>query len=81
MNMIRTGTSTDKLPRSCPAHGPYRAASAEFRFPIGTTFWARPRAARTFAGPQLHALERLLPLAARQAGYRYTTTYVPGMTW
>lgn len=32
-------------------------------------------------GTMLHAIERLLPFAARQAGYRYATTYVPGMTW
>jgi glycosyltransferase involved in cell wall biosynthesis len=32
-------------------------------------------------GTVLHAIERLLPFAARQAGYRYATTYIPGMTW
>jgi lipopolysaccharide biosynthesis protein len=31
-------------------------------------------------GTILHALERLLPFAARQAGYRYATTHVPGVT-
>ena len=31
-------------------------------------------------GTLLHALERLLPFAARQAGYRYATTHVPGVT-
>jgi glycosyltransferase involved in cell wall biosynthesis len=31
-------------------------------------------------GTILHALERLLPFAARQAGYRYATTHVPGLT-
>jgi glycosyltransferase involved in cell wall biosynthesis len=28
----------------------------------------------------LHALERLLPFAARRAGYRFATTHVPGVT-
>jgi glycosyltransferase involved in cell wall biosynthesis len=32
-------------------------------------------------GTILHALERLLPFAARQAGYRFATTHVPGITW
>jgi len=32
-------------------------------------------------GTALHALERLLPFAARCAGFRYATTNVPGVTW
>jgi hypothetical protein len=32
-------------------------------------------------GTILHALERLLPFAARHAGYRFATTSVPGVTW
>jgi lipopolysaccharide biosynthesis protein len=32
-------------------------------------------------GTLLHAIERLLPFAARHAGYRYATTHVPGITW
>jgi lipopolysaccharide biosynthesis protein len=32
-------------------------------------------------GTTLHAIERLLPFAAREAGYKYATTYLPGMTW
>jgi glycosyltransferase involved in cell wall biosynthesis len=32
-------------------------------------------------GTILHALERLLPFAARKAGYGYVTTHVPGVTW
>lgn len=32
-------------------------------------------------GTLLHALERLLPFAARHAGYRCATTHVPGVTW
>ena len=32
-------------------------------------------------GTILHAIERLLPFAARHAGYRYATTHIPGITW
>lgn len=32
-------------------------------------------------GTVLHTIERLLPFAAREAGYKYATTYIPGMTW
>jgi lipopolysaccharide biosynthesis protein len=32
-------------------------------------------------GTLLHAIERLLPFAARHAGYQYATTHVPGVTW
>jgi lipopolysaccharide biosynthesis protein len=32
-------------------------------------------------GTVLHAIERLLPFAARHVGYRYATTHVPGVTW
>lgn len=69
-----------------------------FDFPIGTMFWARPRALEPLLklnldwkdypeepapldGTVLHAIERLLPFAAREAGYKYATTYIPGMTW
>lgn len=69
-----------------------------FDFPIGTMFWARPRAVEPLLrfnfgwddypdepapldGTVLHALERLLPFAAQEAGYRYATTFIPGMTW
>ncbi len=69
-----------------------------FEFPIGSMFWARPRALEPLLGLKLkweayprepalpdgtllHAIERLLPFAVRTAGFRYATTYVPGMTW
>jgi hypothetical protein len=69
-----------------------------FNFPIGTMFWARPKAlAPLFSlrlrwddypeepvamdGTVLHALERLLPFAARHSGFRYATTHIPGITW
>ena len=32
-------------------------------------------------GTILHALERLLPFAARRAGYRCALTHIPGVTW
>jgi len=32
-------------------------------------------------GTILHALERLLPFAARQSGYRYATTHIAGLNW
>ena len=32
-------------------------------------------------GTILHAIERLLPFVARQAGYRLLTTHVPDVTW
>jgi lipopolysaccharide biosynthesis protein len=33
-----------------------------------------------YDGTTLHALERLLPFAARHAGYGYATTHIPGVT-
>jgi len=32
-------------------------------------------------GTILHALERLLPIVARHAGYRFAGTNIPGLTW
>lgn len=32
-------------------------------------------------GTILHALERLLPFVARQAGYGFAVTHIPGVTW
>ena len=32
-------------------------------------------------GTILHAVERLLPFAARHAGYRHVGTHIPGLTW
>jgi lipopolysaccharide biosynthesis protein len=68
-----------------------------FDFPIGTMFWARPKALEPlfelkfgwedfpeeplpYDGTMLHALERLLPLVATHAGYRFATTQIPGVT-
>lgn len=68
--------------------------SSSIDFPVGTMFWARPKALApllrlglTFDdypseplavdGTILHALERLLPQVAEDAGYHYATTYFP----
>jgi glycosyltransferase involved in cell wall biosynthesis len=73
-----------KFSRPLPAH---------FDFPIGTMFWARPRALEPLLrldlrdddfppeplpidGTLLHALERMIPFAAAEAGMAYATTYV-----
>jgi glycosyltransferase involved in cell wall biosynthesis len=32
-------------------------------------------------GTILHAIERLLPFAARHMGFKYATTYIKGLTW
>ena len=68
--------------------------STSINFPMGTMFWARPRALGSLIklrvaeeeyphepvpvdGTILHALERLLPIIAEDAGYHYATTYFP----
>jgi glycosyltransferase involved in cell wall biosynthesis len=50
-------------------------------FRLGFNWDAYPAEPAPLDGTVLHALERLLPFAAHQAGYRYATTYIPGMTW
>jgi lipopolysaccharide biosynthesis protein len=40
-----------------------------------------PREPALIDGTILHALERLLPFIARHEGYRYATTYIPGISW
>lgn len=50
-------------------------------FQLGLGWDAYPVEPAPLDGSVLHAVERLLPFAARQAGYRYATTYIPGMTW
>lgn len=70
-----------------------RPLPTHFDFPIGTMFWARPRALAPLLrldlrdgdfppeplpidGTLLHALERIIPFAAAEAGISYATTYV-----
>lgn len=40
-----------------------------------------PKEPAPLDGSILHAIERLLPFVAKGAGYRYSTTHVPGVTW
>ena len=40
-----------------------------------------PKEPAPLDGSILHAIERLLPFVAKGAGYRYSTTHVPGITW
>lgn len=64
-----------------------------FDFPIGTMFWARPRALApllrlnlsdgdypseplSIDGTLLHALERIIPFSAAEAGFAFATTYI-----
>lgn len=70
----------------------------DFDFPLGTMFWARPRALRPLLdlgldwadyppeplpgdGTILHAIERLMPFAARKAGLGMAGLRVPGTGW
>ena len=50
-------------------------------FRLGFDWDAYPVEPAPLDGTVLHAIERLLPFAAHQAGYRYATTYIPGMIW
>jgi lipopolysaccharide biosynthesis protein len=40
-----------------------------------------PKEPAPLDGSILHAIERLLPFVAKGAGYGYSTTHVPGVTW
>ena len=48
---------------------------------LGLKWEDYPKEPAPFDGTLLHAIERLLPFATREAGFRYATTSVPGMTW
>ena len=50
-------------------------------FRLGFDWNTYPAEPAPLDGTMLHAIERLLPFAAHQAGYRYATTYIPGMIW
>jgi lipopolysaccharide biosynthesis protein len=44
---------------------------------LGLTWDDYPPEPLPIDGTMLHALERLIPLVAEDAGYRYATTYLP----
>ena len=50
-------------------------------FDLGLRWDDYPEEPVPIDGTILHAIERLLPFAARRAGYGYATTSVPGITW
>jgi lipopolysaccharide biosynthesis protein len=50
-------------------------------FDLGLRWDDYPEEPVAIDGTILHAIERLLPFAARHAGYGYATTSVPGITW
>lgn len=68
-----------------------------YLFPVGTMFWARPKALVPlfncpiekflqpepipYDGSYMHALERLIPYVTELMGYNYKTVYVEGSRW
>lgn len=65
-----------------------------FDFPIGTMFWANPKAIKSLFdlvidypaepipidGTVLHAIERLFPFVVEKAGFQVTTVNLPGLS-
>ncbi len=49
-------------------------------FDLGLDWSDYPEEPLPIDGTMLHALERLLPVVCRHAGYSYATTHVPGVT-
>jgi hypothetical protein len=58
-----------------------RTAALTPLFNLGLDWNDYPKEPVPIDGTILHALERILPLTARYAGYRYAATYIPGITW
>jgi glycosyltransferase involved in cell wall biosynthesis len=58
-----------------------RAAALQPLFDLKLTWEDYPPEPAPIDGTLLHAIERLLPFAARQAGYSFATTFVRGVTW
>jgi hypothetical protein len=50
-------------------------------FELGLDWQDYPDEPVPLDGTILHAIERLLPFVARQAGYRFLTTHLPDVTW
>ena len=50
-------------------------------FDLNLTWEDYPKEPLPYDGTILHALERLLPLAVKHAGFGFVTTHVPGITW
>ena len=57
-----------------------RTAALKPLFALGLGWEDYPREPAANDGTILNAIERLLPLVARHAGYRFATTHVPGVT-
>ena len=57
-----------------------RTAALKPLFDLKLAWEDYPREPAASDGTILNAIERLLPFIARQAGYRFATTYVPGVT-
>lgn len=58
-----------------------RSAAVAPLFRLGLGWDDYPEEPAQIDGTILHALERILPFVAQHEGYRYATTYVPGVTW
>lgn len=56
-----------------------RPAALRPLFDLGLALDDYPAEPISFDGTILHAIERLLPFVANRAGFRYATTYVPGV--
>jgi len=57
-----------------------RTAALKPLFALGLGWEDYPREPVPNDGTMLNAIERLLPLVARHASYRFATTHVPGVT-
>jgi len=58
-----------------------RTAALKPLFDVKLEWEDYPTEPVTSDGTILHAIERLLPLVAQHAGYRFATTHIPGVTW
>lgn len=58
-----------------------RTSALEPLFRLNYDWSSYPEEPAPLDGTVLHAIERMLPFVSNQAGYRYATTFIPGMTW